>query len=291
MGVTINMEILKIIIFSFGMSLTYVLVILITSIFTYRKIRLPDVINWKILFFNSLILSIPFFLIIWWLPILFSSVDLSEVVINIILFLIISIVPSYEYLITPIVIIRNEKLVPVSLSKRVENLSNSIKVFKINKEFANAYAIGVLPNSKSIILSSDLFNEMNQIEIDGIISHEIGHLKKNHLFKLYLSALLALLIGYISTFYFYPLIENLNYNIHILRAIHGAFFYGLPMWIIPALFQRNFEYQADIYASKLVGRDNYINSLRKLDNITNGTVTKGGITHPSLKKRINNILK
>lgn len=291
MGVTINMEILKIIIFSFGMSLTYVLVILITSIFTYRQIRLPDLIHWKILFFNSLILSIPFFLIIWWLPILFSSVDLSEVVINIILFLIISIVPSYEYLITPIVIIRNEKLVPVSLSKRVENLSNSIKVFKISKEFANAYAIGVLPNSKSIILSSDLFNEMNQIEIDGIISHEIGHLKKNHLLKLYFSALLALLIGYISTFYFYPMIENSNYNIHILRAVHGAFFYGLPVWIIPALFQRNFEYQADYYASKVVGKDDYINSLKKLDKMSNGTVTKGGISHPSLDKRINNIMR
>lgn len=285
------MEILKIIILSLGMSLTYILITLIISFFTYKKTKLPDLINWKILVSNSLILSIPFFLIIWGIPLLFNSIMLSEIVLNIILFLTISIVPSYEYLISPLIIIRNEKLVEINLSNRIKNITGNIKIFKVNKEFANAYAIGVLPNSKSIVLSNDLLQEMSQIELDGIISHEIGHLKKNHLFKLYLSALLALLIGYISTFYFYPIIENSNYNIHILRAIHGAFFYGLPMWIIPALFQRSFEYQADIYASKLVGKDEYINSLKKLDNMTNGTVSKGGITHPSLKKRINNILR
>ena len=291
MGFYQHMEILKIIILSLGMSLTYILITLIISFFTYKKTKLPDLINWKILVSNSLILSIPFFLIIWGLPLLFNSIMLSEIVLNIILFLTISIVPSYEYLISPLVIIRNEKLVEINLSNRIKNITGNIKIFKVNKEFANAYAIGVLPNSKSIVLSNDLLQEMSQIELDGIISHEIDHLKKNHLFKLYLSALLALLIGYISTFYFYPIFENSNYNIHILRAIHGAFFYGLPMWIIPALFQRSFEYQADIYASKLVGKDEYINSLKKLDNMTNGTVSKGGITHPSLKKRINNILR
>jgi len=273
------------------MSLAYILITLIVSFFTYKKIKLPDLIDWKILVSNSLILSIPFFFILWGLPLLFNSIIFSEIVINIILFLTISIVPSYEYLISPLIIIRNEKLVEINLSNRVKNITGNFKIFKVNKEFANAYAIGVLPNSKSIVISKDLLQEMNQIELDGIISHEIGHLKKNHLFKLYLSALLALLIGYISTFYFYPIIENSNYNIHILRAIHGSFFYGLPMWIIPALFQRNFEYQADVYASKLVGKDNYINSLKKLDNMTNGTVAKGGITHPSLEKRINNILR
>jgi Zn-dependent protease with chaperone function len=285
------MEILKIIFLSLGMSLTYILITLIISFFTYKKIKLPDLIDWKMLASNSLILSIPFFFIIWGLPLLFDSIVLSEVVVNIILFLTISIVPSYEYLISPLIIIRNKKLVEIDLSNRVKNITGNIKIFKVNKEFANAYAIGVLPNSKSIILSNDLIKEMSQIELDGIISHEIGHLKNNHLFKLYLSALFALLIGYISTFYFYPIIDSSECNIHILRAIHGAFFYGLPMWIIPALFQRSLEYKADIYASKSVGKNYYVNSLKKLDNMTNGTVSKGGITHPSLKKRIKNILK
>lgn len=97
------------------------------------------------------------------------------------------------------------------------------------------------------------------------------------------------MIGYISTFYFYPILENMTFNIHVLRAVHGALFYGLPMWLIPALFQRRFEYQADSYAAKIVGKENYVGSLIKLDKLTKGAVEKGGMTHPSLKKRINRL--
>lgn len=285
------MEILKIIVLALGVSLTYILITLITSFLIYRKKSLGDLINWKIVLLNSLRLGLLFFIIFWGLELLFSSLLLSEMIMNIILFLTIAIVPSYEYLISPLITTRNENLVEINSSQRIKNTTDKIKIFKIKKEFANAYAIGVLPNTKSVIISEDLLREMNPLELDGIISHEIGHLKKNHLFKIYLSALFALLIGYLSSFYIYPIIENSNYNIHILRAVHISFVYGLPMWIIPALFQRKFEYQADAYAAKIVGKENYINSLKKLDKMANGAVTKGGITHPSLKKRIQNICR
>src|SRR5699024_9845861 len=105
----------------------------------------------------------------------------------------------------------------------------------------------------------------------------------------YLSALLALLIGYISTFYFYPLLETMNFNLHVLRAVHGAIFYGLPLWLIPGLVQRRLEYQADSFAADVVGKDNYFGTLSKLDQLTDGGVEKGGLTHPALGKRINNL--
>lgn len=285
------MEIIKIIVLSLGMSLTYILITLITSFFIYKKIKLPDIINWKVLILNSLFLSIPFFLTFLGLPILFETIEVSEIIINIVAFLVLSIVPTYEYLILPLVIINNNRLVEIELSNNLKSIISKLKVFKVHKNFANAYAIGVLPNSKSIILSGDLFTKMSEKELDGIIAHELGHLKENHLFKLYVSSLLALLIGYLSTFYFYPMIEQTKFNIHILRAIHGAFFYGLPLWIIPSLFQRNLEYRADSYASRVVGKNNYINALKKLNEITNGKVKEGGLTHPSLDDRINNILR
>lgn len=285
------MEIIKIIVLSLGMSLTYILITLITSFFIYKKIKLPDIINWKVLILNSLFLSIPFFLTFLGLPILFETIEVSEIIINIVAFLVLSVVPTYEYLISPLVIINNNRLVEIELSNNLKSIISKLKVFKVHKNFANAYAIGVLPNSKSIILSGDLFTRMSEKELDGIIAHELGHLKENHLFKLYISSLLALLIGYLSTFYFYPMIEQTKFNIHILRAIHGAFFYGLPLWIIPSLFQRNLEYRADSYASRVVGKNNYINALKKLNEITNGKVKEGGLTHPSLDDRINNILR
>ena len=284
------MEILKIVLFSLGISVTYILVTLVTSFITFRKIKLPDLVDWKVVISNGLVLAIPFFVVFWGLPKIINSVVLSEVVISGLIFLVISIVPTYEYLIAPLFIIRNKKLIQKRLNIIIENIPGSIQISIVDKEFANAYAIGVLSNTKAILISKDLVNKMTQPELYGIIAHEVGHLKNNHLFKLYLSSLVALLIGYLSTFYFYPIIENSGYNIHVLRAVHGSLFYGLPIWLIPGLFQRKFEYQADVYAAKIVGEENYINSLKKLDELTNGSVKRGGVTHPSLEKRIKNVL-
>jgi len=76
-----------------------------------------------------------------------------------------------------------------------------------------------------------------------------------------------------------------------LHAINGGVFYGLPMWLIPSLTQRVFEYEADAYASRLVDKKSIIEALNKLNEMSNGKIAKGGITHPSLEKRIDNILK
>ena len=284
------MEILETALISLGISATYILVTFVTSFITQKKLELPDIVNWRIVISNGLVLAIPFFMVFWGLPKVINSVELSEVVISGLIFMVISIVPTYEFLIAPLFIIRNEKLIQKRMTVIVENTPRPIQVSIVDKEFANAYAIGVLSNTKAVLISRDLVSKMTPAEINGLIAHEIGHLEKNHLFKLYLSSLLALLIGYLSTFYFYPIIENSGYNIHILRGAHGALFYGFPTFLIPGLFQRKFEYQADVYASKLVGEENYINSLIKLDDLTNGSVTRGGLTHPPLEKRKNKVL-
>lgn len=284
------MEILKTALISLGISATYILVTFVTSFITQKKLELPDIVNWRIIISNGLVLAIPFFMVFWGLPKVINSVELSEVVISGLIFMVISIVPTYEFLIAPLFIIRNEKLIQKRMTVIVENRPRPIQVSIVDKEFANAFAIGVLSNTKAVLLSKDLVSKMTPAELNGLIAHEIGHLEKNHLFKLYLSSLLALLIGYLSTFYFYPIIDNSGYNIHILRGVHGALLYGFPTFLIPGLFQRKFEYQADVYASKLVGEENYINSLIKLDDLTNGSVTRGGLTHPPLEKRINKVL-
>ena len=277
------MEFLKIVLFSLGMSVTYILVTIVTSFITLRTIRLPDLVDWKVVVSNGLTLAIPFFMVFWGLSKIMNSVVLSEVVISGLIFLVISIVPTYEYLIAPLFIIRNKKLIQKRLNIIIENIPGSIQVSIVDKEFANAYAIGVLSNTKAILISKDLVNNMTQLELNGLIAHEVGHLENNHLFKLYLSSLVALLFGYLSTFYFYPIIENSGYNIHVLRAVHGSLFYGLPIWLIPGWFQRKFEYQADVHAAKIVGEENYINSLKKLDELANGSVKRGDVTHPTLK--------
>ena len=194
-----------------------------------------------------------------------------------------------KYFISPYVLVRNSLLTEIENDLYDFEVPRNIKIYVSDKDFANAYALGSLPNSKTVILSKDLYNNMSKSEISGIIAHEIGHLNKNHAFKLFLSTLLAFFIGYASTFYFYPIIDISGYNIHILRGIHGALFYGLPLWLIPSLFQRKFEFEADKYAAMHLNKNNIIEGLKKLDELSLGKVTTGGLTHPGLKQRISHI--
>ena len=161
----------------------------------------------------------------------------------------------------------------------------------VMRKFLNAYAIGVLHFAKGVIISQDLVDKMSSHELSGIIGHEIGHLERRHLFKLYLATIFATVLGYALFIYSSPYIESLNYNIHLLRGLFGGIFYGLPLWLIPSFYQRKLELEADKYSAKLTSKDCIIGSLKKLDIITRGAVSKGGDTHPKLKNRINNVLR
>jgi Zn-dependent protease with chaperone function len=64
---------------------------------------------------------------------------------------------------------------------------------------------------------------------------------------------------------------------------------GLLIWIIPGRIQYQFEYEADLFSCRKNGRKNLIDALEKLDALSNGEVSKGGISHPTLSKRIQNL--
>jgi len=48
------------------------------------------------------------------------------------------------------------------------------------------------------------------------------------------------------------------------------------------------EYQADSFAVRKVGAEQYVQTLEKLNEISENKMMKGSVTHPSLKDRIKN---
>ena len=68
-------------------------------------------------------------------------------------------------------------------------------------------------------------------------------------------------------------------------------FVGLCFWYIPGKVQYKLELEADYFASKIVGAKEFEKALIELDSLSDGLVSKGGITHPKLLKRIKNIYK
>ena len=101
------------------------------------------------------------------------------------------------------------------------------------------------------------------------------------------SIILVFLYNFSST-----IIDTYHYTDTVMEpivvALTGLIYGVLAFILIPYIFQRRLEYQADSFAVRKVGAESYVKTLEKLNEITENKMIKGSPTHPSLKKRIKN---
>lgn len=216
-----------------------------------------------------------------------TSISYLQHIIGILLILLI---PTYVYVIQPIFYL-TEKNNFKENHLNIKMVVNSYEIRIIDKDLINAYATGIIPFSKKILIGNTLIENLTKEELLSIQLHEAGHLEKKHLDKLFFVNIL------LSVLFYCILIIRSNYltaNNEFLNivsiGISGAF-YGLLLWYIPGKIQYKFEIEADKYAVENNGKVNLINALKKLDTISKGDVSKGGITHPKLSIRIKYINK
>jgi Zn-dependent protease with chaperone function len=169
------------------------------------------------------------------------------------------------------------------------NIKPHIKIIDTNSvKIANGYQ----SDKYYIYITSYLFSNLSQIELEAVVAHEIGHLVMKHNLKHFLIDWLALVIG-INGFLF-ALIEK---RFYILIPISIAYLYIFIMLIFP-LLQRKDEVKADLFACKIVGTDAVKSALVKIDNL-NKTPLKFSpkymytfsltLGHPSTSARIKKI--
>lgn len=191
-----------------------------------------------------------------------------------------------------IVLFRSKKY---EMNHELEKLVNKemnikVKIRVINQNLVNAFATGVLPFSKIILLGAPLFHQFSNEELKAIIAHEVGHTQKRHL--LYLT--LIMITIQISSMFLY---QYIILPIIIMNSL-GWIFKGASMGLlfvfgneIFSFFQKKSEYSADQFAAEKVGKSKYANVLKKLDEITGGKLQNKTMTHPTLLERLNNLEK
>lgn len=221
---------------------------------------------------------------------IFSNVNSINYLQHIMGVCLVLLIPSYVYIIQPIFyLMQKNNFKDNHLLTKIFVKSYEIKI--IDKDLINAYATGIIPFSKKILIGSPLIENLTEEELLSIQLHEAGHLQKKHLDKLFFVNIL------LSVFFYFALIIRSNYfitdseflNIATI-GIFGAS-YGFLLWYVPGKIQYRFEMEADKYSVENNGKDNLINALKKLDIISKGDVSKGGITHPKLSVRIKHIKK
>jgi len=136
---------------------------------------------------------------------------------------------------------------------------------------ANAYFSGLGPKKK-IILYDTLIEELTTEEVVAVLAHEIGHYRKNHIYK---GLLLSLIQLFIMVFLLGKALALPSFA-QALGAHQISFYMGLLAFallyspisfvldIFMNLFSRKHEYQADAYATAKGFGKNLVNALIKL---------------------------
>jgi STE24 endopeptidase len=169
------------------------------------------------------------------------------------------------------------------LAGRTQFRAQSIQVMDGSKRsrHSNAFFTGVGAFRK-IVLFDTLIQHLNEPELEAVLAHEIGHYKKKHIPKMLAASAAASLLG----FYCLALLARQPWFYRAFGFEPGdstpAFLlFGMlagvvTFWFSPLahVWSRRYEYQADHFASQVMGEPGpLISGLRKLNekNLSNLT--------------------
>jgi STE24 endopeptidase len=189
----------------------------------------------------------------------------------------------------------------LALGQKTGFHSKTIQVMDGSKRsrHSNAFFTG-FGRFRKIVLFDTLLQQLNEVEMEAVLAHEIGHYKKRHIPKMLLASAAGSLIGFyaiswlaqqpwfLETFRFAP--GQLTPALLLFTLLSGA----VTFWLSPLahFWSRRYEYQADRYAAETMGEPGSLtNALRKLNeknlsNLTPHPLYSGFYySHPTLLER------
>ena len=180
---------------------------------------------------------------------------------------------------------------------------NRVKIRKIyvlgniGKKVYTAGVIGLFPGLRYLFFSKDLLELLTPEEILGVLSHEIGHIKKKHGFwlllllinmPLFLFSTLFLIVFLLSQIT-PQIIKFLNHQSKIFWEFSFGIYFIILSFIyiryIFAYFLRQFEREADLYSLILNTAQPLISALFKIGHLT-GQLFKKSWHHYGISERI-----
>jgi len=157
----------------------------------------------------------------------------------------------------------------------VENLVKNAnlpmpKIYIIPDNVPNAFATGRNPQNAAIATTQGLLNLLDDNEIEGVIAHELSHVKHYDILISSIAAIFAGAIAIISNmarYNVYAKSNNSNNRSNGLFSIIAIILLPVAATIIRFGVSRTREYEADAGAAMLTKKPQYLASaLRKLDN-------------------------
>ena len=197
-------------------------------------------------------------------------------------------------------------------NKRVYNLVENLcmahgmaipKINVIEDDSLNAFASGINDNTYTVSLSRGIINKLDDEELEGVIAHELSHIRNRDVRLLIVSIVFVGIFAMLMQISFRMLLNSSGRNrnnkdgksaaammlIALLVAIVGYFFASLMRFAI----SRKREYMADAGAAEMTRKPRALaNALRKISQdpnieaVTRDDVAQLFIEHPRKKQQL-----
>ena len=185
---------------------------------------------------------------------------------------------------------------------RQQKFSSEILIWPLFEgQVITAGIMGILPRLRYLLVTPALLNTMNKDELEAVLAHEIGHVKKKHLilylllflgFSIFASAAATPLpFLYLSSEWFYDVSGFLNLSpentLAVLSAAPVLLLMVLYFRYLFGFFIRNFERQADLHVFKAQGHGRaLISSFEKIARLGGNIREQKSWHHFGLGERI-----
>lgn len=143
------------------------------------------------------------------------------------------------------------------------------RIYLINQPQPNAFATGRNPDHAAVAVTTGIMRMLSIEELEGVVSHELSHIKNRDILIGTIAATVAGAISYLAHMAQWALIfggsdddEGGNPLVAILIMIVAS----IAAVMIQMAISRSREYAADAGGARLAGNPHYLsNALRKLD--------------------------
>lgn len=143
------------------------------------------------------------------------------------------------------------------------------KVYIIDDGVPNAFATGRNPENAAVAVTSGLLDILNEKELEGVIAHELSHVKHYDILIGTIAATVAGAIAWIANIIQFSSLfggNNDNRNINPILMIVLSLLLPIAATIVQMSVSRSREYLADEGAARLTGHPEYLQSaLSKLE--------------------------
>lgn len=207
------------------------------------------------------------------------------------------------------------------IHEAVERLSENAgipkpKVYRNDMKVPNAFATGRSPEKGVVCLTQGLLDQLEQEEIEGVIAHELAHIRNRDSLVNAVVATIAGAIAMIAELAFWSSLFAGDDGGEVISALALMILTPLIAVIIRTAVSRSMEYRADRNAVSIHGqREGLSSALQKISRankaqrprghtnkvqetganlfiqnpFSSGRVTKLFSTHPPLEERLENI--